>query len=82
MKKYVKPELFYESFELAEQIAVGCSSNVLVNYADGNSCQADDFNGTGWTVFSTVNVNCTTKSNVIEGYCYHSGADGFTIFSS
>lgn len=31
MKKYVKPELYHEDFELTEHIAAGC--NFLMNFA-------------------------------------------------
>lgn len=83
MKKYVKPELFYESFELAEQIAAGCSGNLLANYGDENTCEVNNFNGTGLTIFASGNGECKDKiSDGFEGYCYHNGSAGFTIFSS
>lgn len=71
MKPYVKPELYYENFELAQHIA-GCSMSEI-NSVDVTSCTAK---GTISSVFGTDhsdawfvdgNNNCTTKA---EGYCY------------
>lgn len=71
MKPYVKPELYYESFELAQHIA-GCSMSEI-NSVDVTSCTAK---GTISSVFGTDhsdawfvdgNNKCTTKA---EGYCY------------
>lgn len=75
MKKYVKPELCYESFELSEQIAVGCSWKAT--YRDGSDCRVD----LGGTYLMTDTAVCTDPSR-LEGYCYTAGADGMTIFTS
>lgn len=71
MKPYVKPELYYENFELAQHIA-GCSMSAIES-ADVLNCTAE---GTISSVFGTDysnawfvdgNNSCTTK---VEGYCY------------
>lgn len=81
MKEYVKPELFFESFELSEQIAVGCSQDLIVNHGDGESCVLENPAGALTTkLFVQDNANCTTYE--FDGYCYHSGQEGFTVFSS
>lgn len=75
MKKYVKPELFYESFELSQHIA-GCSLTIT-NSVDVLTCAAngtitDGFGGmesSAW--FVEANTNCTSKSEV---YCYTNGS--------
>lgn len=77
MKKYVKPELCYESFELSEQIATGCSSNLIVNHADIANCFVPNYEGTA--LFVNTNSSCKDE---FEGYCYTAGADGFSIFTS
>lgn len=46
MKTYVKPELYYENFELSEHIAGACadaSKTVMNQYAVSGTCNA--FNG-------------------------------------
>ena len=79
MKKYVKPELFYESFELSQHIA-GC--NLTINTADAFgekaatdilSCTASGYvegiHSTSW--FMEANGSC---SPVMEVYCYTNGS--------
>lgn len=80
MKKYVKPELFYESFELSEQIALGCSEELMANSQDTISCEVINPLGQPTTFFADTNSNC--KTHEFEGYCYTANADGFTIFAS
>ena len=73
MKKYVKPELFYESFELSQHIA-GC--NLQINYADVINCKASGTVGTyniesdSWFLEQTV-AGC---SPTLEVYCYTNGS--------
>ena len=70
MKKYVKPELFYESFELSQHIA-GC--NLQVQAADVVNCAAEGYvegiHSTSW--FMEANSSC---SPVMEVYCYANGS--------
>lgn len=81
MKKYVKPELVYERFDLAAQIATGCSNLLIANHQDGATCKIENFNGVpGLTLFAPGNGECNFSD--YEGYCYHNGGDGFTIFTS
>ena len=71
MKPYVKPELYYENFELAQHIA-GCSITEI-NSVDVLNCTAS---GTISNIFAKdyskawfveANENCDDKA---EGYCY------------
>ncbi len=80
MKKYVKPELFYESFELSEQIALGCSEQLMANFRDIETCEVMNPLGVPTILFTQTNKDCT--SHEYEGYCYTGGSDGFTIFAS
>lgn len=81
MKKYVKPELILERFELTEQIATGCSNGLIATYQDETTCKVENFNGvSGLILFGQSNKECTFSE--YEGYCYHNGGDGFTIFTS
>lgn len=75
MKPYVKPELYYENFELAQHIA-GCSMSEI-NSADVLNCTAE---GTISSVFGTdhssawfVEQNKSCK-DCAEAYCYTNGS--------
>lgn len=74
MKKYVKPELFYESFELSQHIA---ACGIDVNYADTGSCtptlDPDFWGGMEDTVFNSGRDDCSMDISVIEVYCYTAG---------
>lgn len=79
MKKYVKPELFYESFELSEQIALGCSDlmSSLANFRD-SGCTVD----LGGTILLVDNAACTADPDKLEGYCYFAGSGDNAVFAS
>lgn len=75
MKPYVKPELYFESFELAQHIA-GC--NLTLNDQDGLSCAAsgtiDNENGDRWNIdtwFLNGNASCKVT---LDSYCYTNGS--------
>ena len=80
MKKYVKPELIFESFELSQQIAAcDYDSN---NTANDENCSFTGYNEdfkTEMTIFVT-----TDRCGIIaESFCYHnSTSGGFGIFNS
>ena len=64
MKTYVKPEIYFESFELSQHIAA-CSWQLALN--DTSSCTATG-NG-GFIAFVDGNNNC--ESDINSGtYCY------------
>ena len=81
MKAYVKPELFYERYELSKHIA-DCAFEL--NSGDEHACDADvdptKNNGltTQWTVF----LDKTICQLPIEEYCYTSGTESSNIFMS
>lgn len=84
MKKYIKPELFYESYELSQHIA-NCQWEI--QQADENTCIAKGEAGTIYeenTLFTTgMSCQFTTDNGVWEDYCYHSGQDGhMNVFAS
>lgn len=85
MKKYVKPELFYERFELSQHIA-DCDWE-LTN-ATKQSCFAvadEDLPFTQTLFASSANL-CdwipTEFGGTYEGICYHDGTDGGNVFNS
>ena len=91
MKKYVKPELFYERFELSQHIA-DCAWELT--QADEKTCSADpdpEFGSgalsslVGATLFTIEGIcDLVPKVNYHGAYCYHTGtSDDFPkVFSS
>lgn len=80
MKAYVKPELFYERYELSQHIA-DCAIE-FKNSTSEDVCYvvADpDFGlGLGDARYFN-NENCEAS---LEFYCYTNGEDGFNLFIS
>lgn len=78
MKKYVKPELFYEHFELSQHIA-DCAWE-LTEATDKSNCRAEaDSNLLGGgmpALFMEAGKGCVLLSGNYESYCYHTGKDG------
>lgn len=74
MKEYVKPELYYESFELSQHIAA-CYFNLQNSLMDVQYCVMPETN-----FFAKSNGACT--SGEPEGYCYTNGSSTFTAFNS
>lgn len=82
MKAYVKPELFYERYELSQQIAA-CAWDL--DYADKESCKAwfdPELGGTGMPSLFTTGTSCDIDESIYENYCYFAGADGMNVFRS
>lgn len=81
MKKYVKPELCFERFELSRQIAA-CTYDSN-NTQDNVGCAftgRNEFTGETVTLFLEATAACTTKA---DSYCYHGSSGGmFSIFNS
>lgn len=84
MKKYVKPELVYESFELTQQIA-SCQ------FDSGPTANDEGCKFTGWdevmqeiiTIFKSKCTNVDNNEWVVDSYCYHNASEGqYGIFNS
>lgn len=73
MKTYVKPDLYYEDFELSNSVAGGCVDS-LNHSQEQCSYSNPDKLGITETIFSTV---CDIDFEAAEGeiYCYFSGED-------
>lgn len=81
MKKYVKPELFYEHYELSQHIA---DCNFEYTHAE-NDCaaQGDAEDGLGnLLVFNTTPTPCNVEPGNVDFFCYHGSADGGNLFAS
>lgn len=76
MKTYVKPELFFESFELSQHIA-GCN---LTLTQEVGACDAhgtiEGIPGESWFISTG---NCET---VVEAYCYTNGSMNVATINS
>lgn len=78
MKKiYVKPEVYFESFELSANIATGCEINI--NHTVG-ACWQGVEGFKGFNIFVEPNSCKTTPDD--NGLCYHSPTDANNIFTS
>lgn len=82
MKKYVKPDVAFEGFELSQHIAGGCS--ILMNHSDINNCEnTTTGDGENWFLPTTgffAEGSCDLTNNL--PICYYNGADGVGIFQS
>lgn len=72
-KTYVKPQIFFEDFQLSANIASGCGKPL--NHTM-DTCQPVP----GLTLF-TNETNCSTKPDD-AGLCYQVSSDDKTIFTS
>lgn len=79
MKPYVKPELYFESFELAQHIA-GCNLE-LMKSGDPANCAASGTIGkdTADSWFIDGNRNCNI---LVEGYCWTNSSMSLTTINS
>ena len=87
MKKYVKPELFYEVFELSQHIA-DCTwdwENTMFDpahlcYASPDLEKVPFLNETD-KVFADIAI-CTILRDDIEDFCYQNSTLNATLFNS
>lgn len=85
MKKYVKPDLFYEQFELSRHIAdcawepVNSTKNSCPAKGDGNLLPGYE----EIYLFMDSSNGCDLIPGVNYGdYCYQDGASGVNVFNS
>lgn len=89
MKKYVKPELFYEQFELSQHIA-DCAWEWKNNTDETRGCYADAdpdkiiqiFPGAKYTLFVSEPLCAIFPGDDYYSYCYHPGAEHESLFKS
>lgn len=85
-KAYVKPEMFYENFELSHNIA-NCSiedgdTRSEAHFSDANTCFYEYVVG---NIFNQGTSGCDAKFEEIpdlQQYCYQTGSFGVTFFHS
>lgn len=78
MKKYVKPELMYESFEMSQQIA-SCDYDGNFNETDCSFTGVNKDFGAEMNIFSSIPNPCSV---IPDSYCYHNLSGDFGIFNS
>ena len=73
MKKYVKPELFFESFELNQQIAV-CDFDLVKGTFDSSNKSGCAYT---WELdpSTTIFINNAACTTLVEDYCYQNSTD-------
>lgn len=82
MKKYVKPGLFYEKYELSQHIA-DCAWELISSSKDSCAARADTkFLSDFPNLFVSSANGCTWTSDVYQDYCYQDGAQGVNVFKS
>lgn len=82
-KKYSKPELYYERYELSSNIAGNCATGLPVGEINSGTyidCKVSV--GGGDFLFLTEGIGCNTKPIEGDGYCYQSFATSEMLFGS
>lgn len=79
-REYQKPELYYESFQLAQSIAANCEG--IANFAE-NACSVTlDGPGYSLTLFHDSQICVDSPPNPDDFVCYHAPAENMNVFSS
>ena len=86
MKKYVKPELFFERYELAQHIAA-CAWDMTLSSAETCAATPDpeifkDWGGFTATLFMERSMCDMIAGEEYQDYCYQNGADGISTHAS
>ena len=74
-KKYVEPEIFFESFELNANVAGVC--DYIAGHADSSSCSVDD-SELGKSYFTNPSICEYSSPSEDDGICYHVAASAFS----
>lgn len=78
MKKYVKPELIFESFEMTQQIA---ACDYVGEHSDGIPCKFAGYNDE-FKMNVIILMEQPTCELPTEDYCYHASTTGYSLFTS
>lgn len=84
MKAYIKPELFYERYEVSQHLA-DCAWE-FQNHTDPQTCTATpdiDKLPLHPTLFLDESIGCQfVDAKEYENYCYQNSADGIKLHTS
>ena len=78
MKKYVKPDLYFESFQLTQHIAA-CGYDYMGTLEEAKNCTFvgdEDMGNVPGIYFLDSKYGCET---VVDRYCYTNGTDNEQI---
>lgn len=82
MKKYVKPELFYEHYELSQHIA-DCAWEMTSGNESSCYAQPDPAKLPGHeNLFMSTTSGCAFNETNYNAYCYHGGVNSVNTFAS
>ena len=81
-KKYIKPAILFESYELNTSIAT-CFWDLNVNNTSKDTCAASaaDAGDTSDNLLFN-NGNCNTSPDMYVDFCYEHGGNGSNLFNS
>lgn len=79
MKKYVKPDLFYENFQLTSSVAKNCGT--MVGFTSQTCKMELDEDGLPNT-FLFAGDNCDIDYRHYDRYCYETGNASMQLFNS
>lgn len=81
-KPYVKPQLYYENFELSQHVAT-CGWD-MSNQSDKINCTAlgDEKLGNFPVSLFTETPRCQVTEDQVEGYCYEVSSGKVGLFNS
>lgn len=83
-KKYMKPEIMFESFTLSANIAGNCE--IKINTQTAGTCGYPYEGGNGQTLFTemagTKVCNIPMDDDETNGFCYHVPIESNSIFNS
>lgn len=82
MKKYVKPDVAFEGFELSQHIAGGCT--VMFDFSSVENCET---NGKGFDIqagfFTSPNLDCTLDwGSDWQDFCKYTNTGDLVFFHS
>lgn len=83
MKTYVKPDLYYEDFELSTHVAT-CDWDVTTskNIYECAATADEDSGMPGMTLFYSSNELCMYNEENYSEYCWTNGSSSMTVFNS
>ena len=80
MKKYEKPQILIERFELSQNVAA-CDWD-MNNASDKYTCFGDGSDEGYENLFVSENSLCDITEDIIQEYCYTPAATGNATFNS
>ena len=79
-KEYSAPKLYYESFQLAQNISAGCEG--IANFNDENCAIYVQDTGVNIIIYSQPHVCIYTGPGFEDRICYHAPTEMNNAFSS